>query len=379
MSALTGSFLPELPDYHFVDVDPARVEKGVFDVYESMTGRKLYPGMPERLFCEFMAYLLAHERINLDMAARSQLLAYAGGALLDHIGARSMCRRLPAAAARSELAVTLGTVLSDVWIMPAGTRVTADGALFFATAGNLLIQPGHLEGSVGIVCTTSGVDGNGYLPGQISRLVDPLPYVKSVANLETSSGGADVEDDDRYRERIHLAPAQWSTAGPDDAYRYWAMSAHQAIADVAVHSPAPVEVELYILLADGALPDEAMLDLVRTVFEQRDRVPLTDKISVFAPIAVPYSLSCTWWLGRDRADRAGAVRVAVEQAVREYISWQQGRIGRDCNPSELIRLIMQAGAKRVCVDSPAFAVMRPWELATLAGEPQFLFGGVEDL
>jgi len=87
------SFLPDLPDYHFVDTDPAKVEKGIFDAYERIVGKTLFPGQPERLFCEFMAYLLAHERMNVDMAARSQLLAYAGGAVLDHIGARAWASR----------------------------------------------------------------------------------------------------------------------------------------------------------------------------------------------------------------------------------------------------------------------------------------------
>jgi phage-related baseplate assembly protein len=374
-----GSFLPELADYHFVDIDPASVEQAVFAAYEDITKRPLFPGQPERIFCEFMAYLLAHERVNLDMAARSQLLAYAQGVLLDHIGARSYCQRLPAAPARAELAVTLNTVLTSVWIMPQGTRVTADSKIIFATTENLLIQPGHTEGRVDVVCATAGADGNGYKPSQLSRLVDPLPYVASVANATETSGGADVEDDDRYRERIHLAPAQWSTAGPDDAYRYWAMSAHQEIADVAVYSPAPVEVELYVLLTDGRIPDEAVLDLVRGIFARRDRVPLTDLISVHPPVPVPYSLSVTWWLDRDRQDRAGAVRLAAERAVSDFTAWQKSRIGRDLNPSELTRLIMQAGAKRVQVDSPAFTVLQAWELAMLEGVPELHFGGVENV
>ena len=377
--SVDGSFLPELADYHFVDIDPAVVEKSVFDAYENLVGRTLYPGQPERLFCEFMAYLLAHERMNVDMAARSQLLAYAGGALLDHIGSRSYCRRLPAAPARAELDVRLNPDLPSAWIMPMGTRVTADSKIFFSTEENLLIEAGQISGRVGIVCVTAGAEGNGYKAGQINLLVDPLPYVERVANTSETAGGADVEGDDRYRERIHLAPAQWSTAGPDDAYRYWAMSAHQEIADVAVHSSAPVEVEMYVLLTGGRAPDEAMLDLVRGVFARRDRVPLTDRISVFPPSPVPYSLSVTWWLDRDRESRAGAVRLAAEQALREFVDWQRARIGRDLNPSEIVHRIMRAGAKRVQVDSPAFTALQAWELAVLEGEPQLAFGGIEDV
>jgi phage-related baseplate assembly protein len=324
-----------------------------------------------------MAYLLTLERAKLDATARSQLLAYAQKELLDHIGARVYCHRLPAASARTKLVVHLALPAPSVWVMPQGTRVTADKKVYFATESQLVIPQGENEGAVDIVCLTPGAAGNGFAVGQISILVDPLPYVASVGNSTESSAGADVEDDNRYRERIHWAPAQWSTAGPDDAYRYWAMSAHPEIADVAVHSPAPVEVDLYVLLTGGRIPDAPMLDIVRAVFARRDRVPLTDKITVKTPEIVPWSLSCTWWLSRDRESRAGAITLAVRQALDSYIAWQEAGLGRDLNPSELISRLMACGVKRVEVTSPVFAFLEPWELPKLSGEPELVFGGVE--
>ena len=373
----SNTFLPELPDYHFVDGDPATVEKGIFAAYERIVGQKLFPGQPERIFCEFMTYLFVMARANLNAAARSQLLAYAQGDLLDHIGARVYCQRLSAAPARAQLAVHLAIPAPAAWVMPRGTRVTADKKLYFATVSQLIIPQGATDGSVEIVCLTPGAAGNGYAAGQISVLVDPLPYVASINSTVTTTG-SDVEDDDRYRERIHLAPAQWSTAGPDDAYRYWAMSAHPEIADVAVYSPAPVEVELYVLLTGSRIPDASMLEVVRDVFAKRDRVPLTDKITVKAPDVVPWSLSCTWWLARDRESRVGAIAVAVREALDGYIAWQEAGLGRDLNPSELITRLMACGVKRVEVTSPAFTVLEPWELPKLEGEPELVFGGVEE-
>ena len=52
-------------------------------------------------------------------------------------------------------------------------------------------------------CTAQGIEGNNFLPGQINILVDPLPYVESVANTTTTAGGTDLEDDPGYPESCH--------------------------------------------------------------------------------------------------------------------------------------------------------------------------------
>ena len=41
-------------------------------------------------------------------------------------------------------------------------------------------------------------------------------------NIDTSSGGADVESDDSLTRRIWLSPTTYSCAGPRDAYEFWA-------------------------------------------------------------------------------------------------------------------------------------------------------------
>ena len=73
-----------------------------------------------------------------------------------------------------------------------------------------------------------------------------------------SSGGSEQEDNDRFRERIKLAPESFTNAGSRMAYRFHAMQAHPNIVDVAVLSPVPGTVELYPLLSTG-LPDDSIL------------------------------------------------------------------------------------------------------------------------
>ena len=42
----------KLPDIDFIKVDSKDIERSIFSSYETITGRKLYPGNPERLFLE---------------------------------------------------------------------------------------------------------------------------------------------------------------------------------------------------------------------------------------------------------------------------------------------------------------------------------------
>ena len=52
-------------------------------------------------------------------------------------------------------------------------------------------------------------------------------------------------------------------------------------------------------------------------------------------------------------------------------------MGRDVNPSRLIALLMQAGAKRVEVRSPAFAKVTENAVAVLNGTAVIVNGGAE--
>lgn len=369
-------FLAYLPDVHFCDTDVSEVEAAVFASFESITGRTLYPGNPERLFCEAMAAVIAMQRVVVDESARGQLLAYAAGDVLDHLGALVGVRRLAASAAVDRLRVELAAVQAGAWTAPQGTRVSPDGQRLFATDEALIIPAGETAGEVAITCLTAGTIGNGFAPGQIARLVDPLPYVAGLRNLAGSSGGAEVEDDERLRNRIHLAPASYSVAGPSDAYRYWALSAHQDILDVAVYSPAPVEVEVYPLLTGGVIPDQGMLDLLTAALDRKDRVPLTDRITVKAPVGAPCTVDMTWWLATDQAVALTLTTQAVAAAVASWVQWQTRTIGRDIIPSELVRLVQAAGVKRVEVASPVHTTLQPWEVARVDAV-SVTFGGME--
>lgn len=368
--------LPDISTIAFTDTDAARVEAEVIGAYESITGATLYPGDPVRLFLESLAYVIAQQRVVIDYTGRMNLVRLADGPFLDHLGAFTNAVRLSAAPARTTVRFTLVQASASVTPIPEGTRVTPDGKVFFATARPAEIPAGELSTDVEAACATSGALGNGFLPGQINRLADVVDGVARAVNLTLSQGGADQESDAKFRERVQLSPERFSTCGPRDAYRYWALSAHQDVADVAVVSPAPGQVHVHPLLTGGAMPTPEVLAAVSALLRDDSVRPLTDVVSVMPPVPVSYDVHVVWTLGASSVGLAAAVGELVEEAVAEFVAWQRAVLGRDVNPTRLSTVVEQAGAKRVVLASPGFRELAPEELA-VAGSVTVVYGGVE--
>ncbi len=370
-----------LPDIEFCETDAAAVESRVITVYEAVASVSLAKGDPVRLFLEGLAAIIAQQNQVINQAGKNNLLRYATGDYLEHKGAMTATDRLAAKAAITTERFSLDAALAFAVTIPLGTRVTPDGQLMFSTTAAAEISIGQTYIDVSVTCETAGEIGNGYVVGQINRLVDvdDNPYITAVSNTTQSSGGADDEDDDRYRERIQLSPERLSVAGPDGAYEFWAKTAHQDIIDVAVSSPAPVQVVIRPLLKGGVLPDQDLLDLVAAAVTSKKVRPLTDQVTVSSPSAVSYDLVATYYISSADSTLAAQIQVQVEAAKSAYLEWQRSKIGRDINPDELVKLVKAAGAKRLAVTSPAYTLLDrdAGELAQ-EGTVTFTYGGLED-
>jgi phage-related baseplate assembly protein len=254
--------------------------------------------------------------------------------------------------------------------------VTADGEIVFATTEPLTIPAGALSGTVAAECLTAGEIGNGFVPGQISQLIDIFPYFERVENITESAGGADKESDDAFYSRMRESEETFSTAGPLGGYEYYAKSASALIADVKATSPSPGEVDVRVLLQDGALPGEEILQAVSDILNADTVRPLTDHVTVAAPVTVEYNIDVTYYTQTGGAVSDAAIEESVNAAVEEYKRWQAAKMGRDVNPSHLVYLLMQAGVKRVEVRSPVFTTVAENAVAQ-AAEIGVVNGGAE--
>ena len=324
--------------------------------------------------------IIIQQRNLIDISAKNNLLTYATGSYLDHLGALLGVTRLTPASASCTVKFTLSAPLTSTALIPQGTRLTPGDNLYFATSKALTIPAGETTASCIATCTTPGISGNGYLPGQVSRLVDVFPYAMAAVNLTETAGGTDTESDEAFRERIHIAPESFSSAGPVKSYEYYAKSANPDIIAVSVMGPPdtqPGHVNIYPLMSGGVLPSDEVIAAVDASCSADDVRPDTDYVHVLKPQAITYNVNVKYWIDAKNSSLAGNIKNAVELAVNDWVKWQKSDLGRDINPSELSRRILDAGAKRCEITSPAFQVLAKNQVA-FAGNIAVNFGGLEE-
>lgn len=376
--------IENLPDVSFIDnitLDDvqALLVRSYEERHQQITKKKisLKRADPVTFTLYACSVMLYQALLFVDRAGKQDLLKYSYGGFLDHIAAYKGVTRLPAQAAEVTVRFTLSAVQPAVVGIPLRTKVTDGDNIYFETTEYAEIPIGGEYVDVPCICQSAGAVGSGLAAGSINILVDPIPYVAKAVNIEDSRGGSDIEDDESLAERVFLAPASYSTAGPTDAYVQHTKSYGASIGSVKVTSPVPGEVEVRVLLKDGFLPSSALLDGILEHLNDDTIRPLTDHVKVLVPETVSYDLAMTYYIARSDAAKAVAIQNAVAEAIEKYNQWQTYTIGLDINPSELIRRVVDAGAKRAVVVLPEFTVVPPTTVARV-GNVAVTYGGVED-
>lgn len=379
------SAVKNAPDISFIDnktIEDVRDEM-VTDYEEYMTKATgqtvtLPRSSPHRGVLYAAALQIYQAFQYIDRAGKQSLLKYSYSDFLDNLGLLKGVTRSPATAAVTTLRFTVSAVRQVATAIPKGTRVSAGGSVYFATDEYAEIPAGGSTVDVPATCTDTGTEGNDLAAGDLTTMVDPLPYVASVTNTTATEGGADVESDDDLAERIYLAPGAYSTAGPEDGYLFHAKQFNPSIGDVvATSNQAAGTVDIVFIMSDGKTPGTEMINGLKEYLNGKTRRPMTDLVNVSAPAEVTYTVDLTYYINRSDSARAVAIQEAVQTAVDDYLTWQR-TIGRDINPSKLVALVMAAGAKRVTVTAPTYTTVDAIKVSALSGSPTISYGGLED-
>lgn len=348
------------------------------NIYEELTGSKITLGKadPNRLILNACAIQIYQGFQFIDRAGKQDLLKYSYNQFLDNLAAWKGVNRNPAQPAKVTVRFTLSEARADATSIPVGTKVAAAN-VYFESLEYHEIPAGDTTIDIEMICTQSGIIGNGFMEGEIKTLVDSIAYIKSVSNTTASAGGSEIETDESLAERTFLAPSSYSVAGPDEAYVFWAKTFSQEITDVHVMSPSACTVDIRFILKNGVLPNDTMIQGLTDYISDKKIKPLTDLVIVAAPDTVEYSISVRYIINRSDMGKATTIQTNVNTAVQSYIAWQNIKIGRDINPSELIRLMMAAGAKRVEVTAPLYTEVSEISVAILTSQ-SVVYGGLED-
>lgn len=377
------------PDIEFLETDTETIISSMIALYEEMqraAGRdnyKVRPGSPERVFISWMAAIIVQQRTLINETAKMNVPRYAAKSeneeYLDSLAEIFKdTQRLPASPASATFRFYISEPQQQSTIIPAGTRISFDGVIIFATSEVLEIRAGETSGEVEAVCTQPGTVGNGLVAGQVKEVVDLFDHYQKAENITTTSGGAEKEDNESYYERMRDSMESFSTAGPINGYIYWTKTVSPAVLDVAVTSPEACYVDVRVILRDGQEATEAVLKEIEEALNASDIRPLTDIVTVSAPETVDFSVDATFWIAQPNRESAAAIEREVRAAVDNFIIWQTSKMGRDINPSYLTKLMMDAGAKRVEVRQPTFQSVADIAVGRLKSK-SVLNGGLEDV
>lgn len=367
-------------EINYVETDSAKLYTTIIGSLMDSCGEALYPGDERRIFGEALVAAFVSLYSLFDDRAKQRTLRYARGAVLDAIGERLNVYRLQPESASAIFRFTASAAISENIVIPAGTRITTDGSVYFATQAAAVLPAGSLSVDLLGVCINGGAVYNGFAAGTIATLVDLIPFIAGAVNITDSSGGDDGEPyttdgDNKLRERIRLAPSALSTAGSENGYRYFALSADPDVVDVSVDCPEdePNTVNIYPLMTGGELPDEETMDKVLEAVNGADRRPMTDLVSVLQPTQVTYEVEIKYYCTKDEEAATIQSVEGIGGSIDQFNAWQTAALARNINPDQLRRFVLApssgTGALRVDIIKPTYKELTKTQVAKLSGTP----------
>jgi phage-related baseplate assembly protein len=331
----------------FLDKAPDVILKDIIDYWQSIAGRVLYPSQIENLEMHTLAYRESLSRHDIQHSAEQNLVEYAIGEHLDALGAMLACHRLQPTVAECRVKFTrTGDVPADLpaRTIAAGTRLTtADGKIAFETTLPAYFISNHKESTeVMARCTETGKDGNGLDAGILCAL-DPAEEGVEASNVTATEGGAGLETDGAYRERMLLAPASLGCGGTVSGYRYWARSASPLVVDAwPMRGEKPGDINVYVLCEDG-LPSEPMLFKVQEVCNSADVRIINDSVTALQAIPQRYRIEAEITIF-DNCDADVAI-VQAKMLAHEYARKQRMKLGQNVTPTQILMALSPVGER----------------------------------
>nr|WP_300309224.1 baseplate J/gp47 family protein [Halomonas sp.] len=243
----------------------------------------------------------------------------------------------------------------------------------------------------------------------IDEDLDNLGALFNVERLQISPGNLDTippipptdEENSDFRRRILLSLQGLSTAGPEGAYIFHALSADGGVLDASVDAPRftlidqtattitlqvdydaglaeprPGDVVVSVLARDGdGTPVPSLLDTVATRLSAEDVRPLTDRVNVQGPEILPYTIEAKLYFypGPD-----SQVVLAEAHEMAQAYADSQHRLGMDVTLSGVYAALHRPGVQRVELANPTATIPANRQQATYCTGIYLVDGGVDE-
>lgn len=188
-----------------------------------------------------------------------------------------------------------------------------------------------------------------YYDGEQRLLVSP-------GDPESNPPTQDVwASDEAFRQRLALKPESYSVAGPSEAYRFHALSAHGMVKAASVASPIPGTTAIYILSSEGnGIPSAEILTAVGSALNSESIRPLSEEVLVHPASIVEYTIDVDLYVFPGPSGD-----IVLASAISELGKYAAAAhtVGGDITYSALAAAAHRTGVKRAIVNSPAGDVM----------------------
>lgn len=365
-----------MSNIQFISTDTKQLYVLMVSGVEEQLGEELYQGDERRMYTEALIAVFTNLFSMVNDSCKQRLLRFARGEVLDAFGENKGVARQESVAATCTVRFSIDEALSSNITIPKGTRVTSDSVRYFATDSTAVITAGTTYADVSCTAKEGGEAYNDIGIGEITTLVDQVPYIDGVSNTTSTSGGSDQETDDEYRDRIRASSAVVSVAGPPIYYRYFAINSDPTIADAYIDSPDDGVVRITPICYGGEVPGADLLAKVLSVCSADDVKVLTDHVIVSAPVVEEYDIELKYYTTSEDESACIDTMEGEDGAIARYNAWQCEALGRNINPDKLRALMLSpswesestlAGCTRVEIVKPVFTETSVRTVAQFSG------------
>ena len=189
----------------------------------------------------------------------------------------------------------------------------------------------------------------------IAALVPVKRKIIKEADTESIPATSAVwEGNEEFRKRIQMAPEGFSTAGPEGAYKFYALKVPE-VRDVVVTSPAPCEVMVTILGREGrGVVQDSVLKAVDKQLTEKKIRPLSEKVMVRAAEIKEYEVSALITI--HEGPSSSVVLQNINKTIRAYIK-SAHVLGAEVTLSGLYASLHQEGVLNVELRIPSANVI----------------------
>jgi len=218
-----------------------------------------------------------HNQSAFNLGIKASLRTIATGVDLDHLGVGDNVFRDKGEYPYTTFTFTLSNVEKIDKIIPKGFLLNDDTDTYKAsTLTQAVIPAGELSTTVQAELQEYVVQSE----AKTENLIVDLTFAVDIKQNGLFENGATAEDDDRYRLRIISANSSYTTAGSEEAYKYFAYSADSRIDDISIpNDNEPLEVNIYIASFENEV-DTEMIQKVYDACNYKYTRPLGDALTI---------------------------------------------------------------------------------------------------